>query len=275
MNMLSTPTKAGFTRTELFLAIAIIAALAVILVPTLGKSKTRTQGAGGLDNLRQLQLGWLLYSSDNDDKLVRSGGMDQIVTVPNDPTGQPGGSKSQWVLGTTDSLPAATNILLFQRGLLYPYINNYRAYKCPADPKILDARSTVRSVSMNCWMNPIRDWNTIKGYGQTSAFRVFKKQREITIPPPAKCWVLIDENPVSINDGWFVCDPNQQTTWGDIPASYHDGAGGLSFADGHSEIRRWRDRNLLNLKTLPAPRDAGSTDLLWLEERTTSLQKPH
>jgi prepilin-type processing-associated H-X9-DG protein len=111
------------------------------------------------------------------------------------------------------------------------------------------------------------------GYGGPTELRVFRKQSEITRPSPAMCWVTIDENPFSINDGWFVCDPNNKTSWPDVPASYHNGAGGLSFADGHAEIKRWRDRNLLNLTAPPAAKDPGSSDLFWLQDRTTSLQQ--
>ena len=126
---------------------------------------------------------------------------------------------------------------------------------------------------MNCWMNPIHDWNSIMGYGGASALRVFKKQADINKPAPANCWVLIDENPLSINDGWFVCDPNNAKTWPDVPASYHNGAGGLAFADGHSEIKKWRDKTVLNLSAPGAAKDPASTDLQWLQERTTSLMQ--
>lgn len=126
---------------------------------------------------------------------------------------------------------------------------------------------------MNCWMNPIRDWNSTKGYTGASAQRVFRKQADINAPSPANCWVLIDENPVSINDGFFVCDPNLKDSWPDVPASYHNGAGGLSFADGHSEIKKWKDKNVLNLAAPPAAKDPASTDLQWLQDRTTSRQQ--
>jgi prepilin-type processing-associated H-X9-DG protein len=84
--------------------------------------------------------------------------------------------------------------------------------------------------------------------------------------------VLLDENPVRINDGYLVCDPNA-SAWFDVPASYHAGAGGLSFADGHAEIKRWRDINVLNCTSTAAsvPADA-SGDLQWLQERSTILQ---
>jgi len=101
--------------------------------------------------------------------------------------------------------------------------------------------------------------------------REFRKQSDIIKPGPAQCWVTIDENPWSINDGWFVSDPNQPSVWVDCPASYHNGACGLSFADGHSEIKKWHDANLLKAKDTNISQDPNhKEDLLWLQDRTTS-----
>src|SRR5438270_12261334 len=97
-------------------------------------------------------------------------------------------------------VPAATNVALIQGGLLYLYVNSLPVYKCPADRKIMANAPTVRSMSMNCWMNPISDWNSIKNYTGATALRIFRKHAEIIGPSPSLCWVLIDENPLSIND---------------------------------------------------------------------------
>jgi prepilin-type processing-associated H-X9-DG protein len=82
-------------------------------------------------------------------------------------------------------------------------------------------------------------------------------------------FVLIDENP-AINDGFFVCDPKLKA-WTDIPASYHNGACGLSFADGHAEIKKWRDDKILGWVNA-GPRPDGQTgDLQWLQQRSSAI----
>ena len=120
---------------------------------------------------------------------------------------------------------------------------------------------------MNCWMNPINAWggDTRAGAHPVKNFRIISD-----VLNPSATWVTIDENPASINDGWFVCDPARPTAWVDIPSTYHNGAGGLSYADGHSEIKKWRDPSILGKKATPnaAPKDK-NVDLLWLEARST------
>lgn len=117
---------------------------------------------------------------------------------------------------------------------------------------------------MNAWMNPLSD----EGLLDVNAYVVFRKQSQIL--RPVDTWVTIDENPESINDGWFVVRP-VGSVWYDYAATYHNRAGGLSFADGHSEIRKWTDKNILTPPT-PIDRvriDPNSKDYTWLAERTT------
>ncbi len=264
------PPGGGFGSTELLAVIAVMVLLAALALSAVRRVDPKARRQTCLHHLRQLELGWSIYSGDNNDKLVRSAGMDQLVGDVDDPAGRTGGAKSQWVLGSVDSPSGATNRLLVQQGLLFPYVNNLTSYKCPGDGKMVDGKATVRSISMNCWLNPIRDWNSIQDYGGRERLRVFRKQADITAPSPANCWVMIDESPVGINDGWFVCDPNETYSWRDVPAGYHGDAGGLSFADGHAEIKSWRDPAVLRRAAPGTPRDGTSGDLPWLQERSTS-----
>jgi prepilin-type processing-associated H-X9-DG protein len=125
---------------------------------------------------------------------------------------------------------------------------------------------------MNAWMNPAA---TPMSQGLSTSGRIFKKQTDISgAIGPSKCWVLLDENDKSINDGWFVVAVTG-AIWVDIPGSYHNKAGGLSFADGHAEIKKWRDKYVLSppaLNNIPADSAGNYAELRWLEERSTVPQ---
>ena len=96
---------------------------------------------------------------------------------------------------------------------------------------------------------------------------------------PTMVWVLIDEHPDSINDAAFavqIVEPNDLSLARiiDYPASYHNGACGFSFADGHSEIRKWVDGRTVvpvrNNDTLPLNvASPNNLDVLWMSERSS------
>jgi prepilin-type processing-associated H-X9-DG protein len=57
-------------------------------------------------------------------------------------------------------------------------------------------------------------------------------------------------------------------------ASFHNGAGGLSFADGHSEIHKWRGADIRprvtgQKLTIPYPAGDSKNDIIWLSDVTT------
>jgi prepilin-type N-terminal cleavage/methylation domain-containing protein/prepilin-type processing-associated H-X9-DG protein len=260
--------KTGFTLIELLVVIAIIAILAAMLLPALAKSKTKACGIQCQNNLRQLMLGWTLYAGDNQDRIARTGGMGNFVGIPTDARIQPGGIWEQWCPGSVDALNgvASTNWLLVEKGMIFPYVKNRAVYKCCSDRKNYLGTPTVRSMAMNCWFNPIDPWTETAG-------KVIRKMTDMNNPSPAMTWVTIDENPDSINDGWFVVNVTRGNPatlqWVDYPASYHNNAGGLSFADGHAEIKKWKDSTVLRPPANNARSSSSAGDLTWLSQRTT------
>ncbi len=274
--------NAGFTLIELLIVIAIIAILAAILLPVLGRAQLRAEEMGSLNNLRQLGYAWLMYAHDNQDRICQVTGSQHIIDDPNSALVQPGGPYCSWIQGNMASINDCTNTAILQVGLIYPYINNWKVYASPGDNRsvnpALQGEMHVRSYSMNCWMNPDpgENWNVTESYNGTPRQQVVYTKLA-TIMTPSERWVLIEENPYSINDGFFVCDIAGLHSWLDVPASYYNHACALNFADGHAETKKWRDGNVINYHfvTNPnnTPQDPTTGDLSWLQQRTTSFVK--
>ena len=257
--------RPGFTLIELLVVIAIIAILAAMLLPALSKSKQKAQGIYCMNNGKQLQLAWVMYAGDNDEKIVLN-------------KSNPAQPDESWVFnvvgwGGGDS---TTNPERLKTGLLGQYTaKNVAMYKCPADLMLAeDGRPRTRSYSMSRFMG-----STPSG----DIWRFFRKSGDIRLP--ASTFVFLDEHPDSINDGFYACDgaPDGNTlNWQDLPASFHGGACGFSFADGHSEIKKWKNASTTQAVTKTSIHDlpqrkqvsTGQTaDISWLNERATSRVK--
>jgi prepilin-type N-terminal cleavage/methylation domain-containing protein len=274
--------REGFTLIELLVAIAIIAILAALLLPALGNAKSKTHGINCMNNHRQLSLAWRMYSDDNQDRLLYASELPWL----------PETFGSAWVTGTLDFDPnKPTNWnpdLTIKRSPMWPYSGNSLAiWKCPADRSGImvngEFKPRVRSISMNIFLG---GWaGTDGGWGEIfSAYKIYMKQSELHDPGPAKVFVFLDMREDSIDMGNFATRmegwPGQSDLYGffDLPGYYHHHACGFSFADGHSEIRRWRDD-----RTMPPIVRGGfvndqfsspnNQDVEWLQDKSSRPKK--
>jgi prepilin-type N-terminal cleavage/methylation domain-containing protein/prepilin-type processing-associated H-X9-DG protein len=283
--------RGGFTLIELLVVIVIIAILAAMLLPALSKAKAKAQGIACMNNLRQLSLAWIQYAYDSEDRLPYASALSAGATRPKSDKTDP----YVWVHGLLDFNPNNSSNWDLERDVkkspLWPYCGQSAGiWKCPADHSTIvpafgplqgQRVSRVRSMSMSIWLGGFGAMLQTDSRGVSSPpWRLFLKLTDIKDPGPSRTLLFWDEREDMINYGNFFVDmsgyPNQPALFqfgGDMPASYHNGAGSISFVDGHAEMKRWLDR-----RTAPPLKNSVwwyggfspyNPDIIWLQERAT------
>jgi prepilin-type processing-associated H-X9-DG protein len=251
----------------------------------LSKAKIRAQGIGCLNNMRQLQIASIIYAGDNSDYFpynegAPDSGSGVIGVQPNlpnwvagsfafnsNPTASPVGAETNlYLLGVLgDTVPGVGQLT----GSIGSYAKAAGVYRCPAD-HYTDAQSSgnlrVRSCSANCYAgtSPIMvkyypSWITA-GYAVFSKYTDFSSQLD-----SSSCFIFLDENPVTLNDGFFLL---KVSGINDRPAVYHNGSTSFTYADGHAALKKWVDCFMTTNVNGSGP----TTDNTWLIDHGTYKQ---
>jgi len=262
---------------ELLVVIAIIAILAALLLPALTAAKDRAKGIKCISNMKQLQLASLLYQSNNEDNepvnVWLAGGNTQnweagtfASPANNGVTANPVGCETNpFFLG----VQGKTGFGYTLHGSIGIYANAAGVYRCPADtyqdPTYHVLR--VRSCSANAWVDSSGTPNGAGGVAG-DGYKNFKKNSDFSGRLAAtECYVFLDENPTSLNDGWFHAYANGNGVQ-DSPAINHGRFSSFSFADGHAELQEWHDA-FLHYTTTAAGATLSGTDTMWLANHAT------
>lgn len=237
----------GFTRCDL----VVLTATVLVLAGAMGLAASRPRAEGSVavcqNNLRRLMTAWLLYAEDNRGRLARN------YTIPSLDWALANKTNYPWApnLMTWDTRAGNTNEELARLSSLAPYVGLARGegmpFHCPADTYLSPAQRALgwnhrnRSYSMNGfvgdWLADTTERPVPEASFISSQYRQFLRIN--TFPDPARCFVMLEEHPDSVNNGFFANYPKIQGSWADIPGSLHDGSLHTTFADGHVERHWW------------------------------------
>ncbi|MGA9777272.1 MAG: prepilin-type N-terminal cleavage/methylation domain-containing protein [Limisphaerales bacterium] len=281
--------RRGFTLTELLVVLATLAILAALMLPALAGTQPRSKAFQCLNNMRQLALAWTLYASENNERLA-------INSDPAEHNGSaffptPNGSSPSWVIGVLSwgIAPANTNTAYLVNdadSLLGGYLcRNYEVFACPAAAYFLspfqrsigDWDHRVRTVSMDAAVGAGYKYPVANFGWDPAQWYVAVKTTDLNNPGPSQTFIFSDEHPDSIDDEVMYTPSYPATTLAELPGNQHEGAAGVTFADGHVEMHKWTGAVLPNRPVEYAVQQrlacsATDPDMVWLAQHTPQAQ---
>lgn len=274
--------------------LGLLALVFLLVSPVLSASGAKSHAVQCLVNLQQLMRAMTLYTTDH-------AGL--FPPNPDDANTLPGHNWCPGNAGPGGPQEFNPDLLAdIARCLVAPYLGGeLQVFRCTSDPRTGVYRGTdlakqgqiipaVRSLAMNGAVGSIcpgfdnagghqgvptlsvnGPWlDNSHAHRRNRPWRTYGNTAEVVAPVPASLWVLIEEDPSSLNDGAFAFGMNH-AEWLDWPGTAHDFCGAMAFADGHSELHKWKDSRTRILGGMVSRRVVpGSEDWVWLSERTSA-----
>jgi prepilin-type N-terminal cleavage/methylation domain-containing protein/prepilin-type processing-associated H-X9-DG protein len=187
---------AGFTLIELLVVIAIIAILAAILFPVFAKARQKANQATCLSNVKQIQLGLLMYASDNSSKY---------------PTFQWNGWYPQWWVTVA------------------PYVNNTQIFLCPEDQNTSKPNVELNFRGSGSYVNAY-------GYTYGMNTNIMGKKQIIIAYPAEMFTLADSTDPCGIYNNCAATPQTTYGGSNDYAfLPLHNMGFNLAFADGHAK----------------------------------------
>jgi prepilin-type processing-associated H-X9-DG protein len=229
--------QTGLTRIDLAVALACIALMLAQAAVLNAGGRERAKREACLANLRMLTAAWQMYADDNANKIVCGDAEEYGDWETSAGNYAPGGihyREKPWTLNDwTSGLTLAQKKNQLMNGALFPYVKDIDVYKCPSD-LAKEARSFSMVDAMNCIVQ------TSVGSGA-----ILIKNCQQIIRPDER-FVFLDHGGFGgITMGGWTCYVTEDKWWDLPPVSHNDGAT-FSFADGHSEYRKWQDQRTVD-----------------------------